>query len=227
MGIFKEIKTFTLYNHEATKENILNSFSKIKDISKEQDLFVFYYAGHGVMGEGIKEQSKYYLVPSDVTRLYGNEELLKNKALSSKELNSLSQSLNAQKQLFILDACQSGGALEDISKRGVAEEKAIAQLARSTGTFWITASGTEQFATELEELGHGVFTYALLEGLSGKADGGLKDGSISVSELSTYIQERVPSLAEKYKGVLQYPVGYSYGNDFPLVTVSGKIIITR
>ena len=58
------------------------------------------------------------------------------------------------------------------------EERAIAQLARSTGTYWITATGSDQFATEFEELGHGVFTYSLIEGLKGMADNG--DSKITI-----------------------------------------------
>jgi uncharacterized caspase-like protein len=98
--------------------------------------------------------------------------------------------------------------------RGAAEEKALAQLARSTGTFWITATGSQQFATEFAELGHGVFTYSLIEGLAGKADNG--DKRITIKELSAYIENRVPELSEKYKGTSQFPSGYSFGNDFPV-----------
>ena len=37
------------------------------------------------------------------------------------------------------------GFNEVAASRGAKEEKAIAQLARSTGTHWLTASGSEQF----------------------------------------------------------------------------------
>ncbi|MDX1462954.1 MAG: caspase family protein, partial [Marinirhabdus sp.] len=120
----------------------------------------------------------------------------------------------AQKQLFILDACQSAGALNTVALRGAAEEKAIAQLARSTGTHWLTASGSEQFATEFDELGHGVFTYALLEALSGKADSG--DNRITVNEIKAYIESRVPEISQQYKGSPQYPSSFGFGQDFPV-----------
>lgn len=54
--------------------------------------------------------------------------------------------------------CQSGGAVDMLVNRGAVEERAIALLARSTGTYFLTASGSEQFATEVSSLGHGVFT---------------------------------------------------------------------
>ena len=144
-------------------------------------------------------------------------DMLEQKAVSASELKELSKKINAQKQVFILDACQSAGALDAVV-RGAAEERAIAQLARSTGTFWITATGSDQYATEFEALGHGVFTYSILEGLAGKADNG--DKRLTVKELSAYIESRVPELSEKYRGTPQFPSGYSFGNDFPLAIIN-------
>ena len=120
--------------------------------------------------------------------------------------------------MYILDACQSAGALEDIvALRGAAEEKAIAQLARSTGTHWLTASGSSQFASEFSQLGHGAFTYCLLEALKGAADNG--DKKISIKELDTYLQLKVPEVTQKYKGTAQYTASYGYGNDFPIIII--------
>jgi uncharacterized caspase-like protein len=154
-------------------------------------------------------------VPHDVTQLYGNDGALAQRGLSAEELKGYAQKIKAQKQLFILDACQSSGALQAVVMRGAAEEKAIAQLARSTGTHWLTAAGSEQFASEFTQLGHGVFTYVLLEGLAGKADIN-GNGTITVKEIDAYLQETVPTMTEKYKGTPQYPASYGFGNDFPV-----------
>jgi uncharacterized caspase-like protein len=105
--------------------------------------------------------------------------------------------------------------LTAIAQRGAAEEKAIAQLARATGTHWLTAAGTEQYASEFSQLGHGVFTYVLLEGFKGAADGN-NDGKITVKEIDAYLQDQVPILTEKYKGSAQYPSSYGNGMDFPV-----------
>ncbi len=213
-GLFDNVVVTSLRNSKVTKAYITTALKEVQAKAKEQDLFIFYYAGHGVMSESTNSQSQFYLIPHDVTQLYGRDDLLAGKGISAAELKELSKSINAQKQVFILDACQSSGALESVAVRGAAEEKALAQLARSTGTFWITATGTQQFATEFAELGHGVFTYSLIEGLSGKADNG--DKRITIKELSAYIENRVPELSEKYKGTPQFPSGYSFGNDFPV-----------
>ena len=192
----------------------MTAFEKIKAVANPQDLFVFYYAGHGV----INDKKEFFLVPYDVTQLYGNDDALAQKGFSAAALQQMSKEIKAQKQLFILDACQSAGALETIAAaRGAAEEKAIAQLARSTGTQWLTASGSEQFASEFQQLGHGSFTYCLLEAFKGEADQG--DKKLTVKELDAYLQNKVPEITQKYKGTPQYPASYSYGNDFPIIII--------
>jgi hypothetical protein len=215
-NIFTKVNTHTLFDSEAVKPAIVETLKKIATQAGPRDVFLFYYAGHGVMsGEA---QPKFYLVPHDVTQMYGADERLATSALSSAELQELSRQIPAQKQLFILDACQSAGALESVAVRGAAEQKAIAQLARSSGTHWLTASGSEQFATEFEQLGHGAFTYVLLQGLDGRADSG--DGRVSVRELSAFLDSEVPEVTQKHKGTPQFPASYSFGQDFPVGLIS-------
>ncbi len=217
--LFDEVRHIRIRNSDFTKTKLQAVFSEIMSEAQEQDLLIFYYAGHGVMSKGTDAPAEFFLVPHDITQIYGRDELLFEKAVSASDLKEVSKNINAQKQLFILDACQSAAALDAIASRGILEEKAIAQLARSTGTFWITATGSEQFATEFETISHGVFTYSLLEGLEGKADGAKGDKKITVRELSAYLEERVPALAEKYLGTPQYPSSYSFGNDFPVMII--------
>ncbi|OAD90849.1 hypothetical protein A7A78_13590 [Aequorivita soesokkakensis] len=210
--ITSNVNNYYIKNDEANKDKILQTFKEIASKANPQDVFIFYYAGHGMMTSD--ENKTFYLVPHDVTQIYGADESIAQKGISAELLKELSASIPAQKQLYILDACQSGGALSAISSRGAAEEKAIAQLARSTGTHWLTASGSEQFATEFDELGHGVFTYVLLQALSGKADSG--DGRITVNELKAYLESQVPEVSGKYRGSAQYPASFGFGQDFPV-----------
>ena len=219
-AIFGIVNTVFIKNTDATRESILKEFNKLISTVSQEDVFVFYYAGHGVMS--MEDKSMFYIVPYNVTSLYGNLEMLQTKAISGTELQTFSTDLKAQKQLYIFDACQSGGITELLASRGAAEEKALAQLARSTGTYWLAASGSEQFATEFAELGHGLFTYCVLLGLQGQADGESKDNKITVKELSSFLDDKVPELAEKHKGTSQYPSLYGYGMDFPVVIVKQK-----
>ena len=211
-SIFNEIIEFSISDAEATKENIKSKMAEITKNIGPEDVFIFYYAGHGVMN-----LDEFYLVMNDVTNLYGDDKMLKQKAISAHELLEMSKKISAQKQLFILDACQSGGALTALAKRGAAREKSLAQLARSSGTYFLTASQDAQFANEAGDLKHGLFTYAILEILTGKA--GSKEDKITVNQVKSYVEIRVPELSEKYHGTTQYPTSYSFGQDFPLVIV--------
>lgn len=210
-SVVSECKEYYILNGQAVKEGITSALEQVSTEAKPEDLFIFYYAGHGVMAEN----QAFYLVPHDVTQLYGNDGALAQKGISAQDLKDFSTKIKAQKQVFILDACQSSGALQAFTSRGAAEEKAIAQLARSTGTHWLTAAGSEQFASEFTQLGHGVFTYVLLEGLQGGADRN-GDAKITIKEMDAYLQDQVPLLTEKYKGTPQYPSSYGFGQDFPV-----------
>ena len=216
-GIFKSIHIYGFNNESAKRDSILAGFDRIASLAQPQDAFILFYAGHGVMSEGSPEIPKdFYLVLYNVTQLYGKDQLLKAQGISASELRELSKKIAAQKQVVFLDACQSGAAVETFAMRGTAEEKAILQLARSTGSYLIASTGSEQFATEFKELGHGVFTYALLQGLNCNTDASEKDKKITIKRLEVYLNDVIPSLTQKYHGTIQYPKTWSMGMDFPI-----------
>lgn len=211
--IYSNVELHQIFDREATKENILAKVNSLKDQISINDVFVFYYAGHGSMVDG-----KFYLVSSDASRLYDSDKI-NEYGIEAEQLQNAMLEIKALKQLIIMDACQSGGSVEVLAQRGAPEEKAIAQLSRSSGIHVMAAAGSEQYATEFESLGHGLFTYALLKGLSGDADGAPKDGKVTIYELKGYLDDQVPELSIQYKGSPQYPHTFSRGQDFPIVIV--------
>lgn len=218
-SIFKKINQAELYDENATKANIIAKLNAIIAQAKPEDVFLFYYAGHGLLNED--NDDEYYFVPTDVTKLYGDQDQLSKKGISASELKNYLAQIKARKQVILMDACHSGGAMKTLNVRTTGmDEKAIVQLARSSGVAMIASSGTKQFATEFAQLKHGVFTYALLEALDGKADNG--DKKITVNELKLYMEERVPDLTKQYGGKAQYPTGYITGNDFPISIVEDR-----
>ncbi|MGD1957643.1 MAG: caspase family protein [Fulvivirga sp.] len=210
-SLFDKVEVISIYDKEATKENILQKLDELKGSIRPQDVLYLYYAGHGSMVD-----NNFYFIPTNNTKLYSNDKLKKT-GIYAGELQEKLKAIAALKQVVIIDACQSGGGAEILAQRGATEEKALAQLSRSTGIHVLAAAGSEQFATEFTELGHGLFTYVLLEALSGKADGAPKDGKITIYELKGYLDDQVPELSKKYKGKMQFPHTFSRGQDFPLV----------
>lgn len=206
-SIVTNVKSYLIADDQASKAGILAAFENIMKTAKPEDVFVFYYAGHGYIHPSNNE---FYLVSADVGD--SGESLLKN-GISAKQLQGIAVEIPAQKQLFIMDACQSAGAFEKMQRHDGEQQKNLAVIARSTGTHWMAASGSTETAKEFSQLGHGVFTYSLLEALKGNA---VNNKMITVNGLKSYLQEIVPELVKKYGSSGQYPASYGSGNDFPL-----------
>ncbi len=74
------------------------------------------------------------------------------------------EGLDAGHLLLIIDACNSGQALEaEEKRRGPMNSKGLAQLAYEKGMYILTAAQSFQAALEAAQLGHGLLTYALVE----------------------------------------------------------------
>ena len=69
----------------------------------------------------------------------------------------------------------------------------LARLSKGKGRVVLTASKAREMSEEREALGHGVFSYYLLEALQGKADLD-GDGIITVDEAYTYVSKKVPEI---------------------------------
>jgi uncharacterized caspase-like protein len=156
------------------------------------------------------------LVPNDVTDLNNVDAALDLNGIPAKTLQKYAIDIAAQKQLFILDACQSAGAFATLLADNSNQQKSLSVVARSTGTHWIAASGSQQFANEFSQLGHGAFTYVLLKAMAGEA---AKNKMITVNGLKIFLQSGVPDLMKKYNGTPQYPASYGFGSDFPVEVI--------
>jgi WD40 repeat protein len=211
-GIFATIRIDTLFDDDATRANIATGFARIAAEARPEDVFVFYYAGHGTT-EKIGDSTKFFLVPTDVTQMSDPAALIRQ-GISGDQLRALFDAVPARKRLMVIDACQSGEMIEGFARRGAAEERAIAQLARSSGIFMMSATDSEQFAAEVGALGHGVLTYAFLAALG--ADGATPHER-TAREIIALAERMAPELAAKYRGKPQYPNVHSHGMDFPLI----------
>jgi WD40 repeat protein len=209
--LFSNIRIHTLYDRDASRGNILKKLDELGNEVRSEDVFILYYAGHGSMVE-----NKFYFIPTENLRLY-DESGLQKEAIEAAVIQEKLKKIAALKQLIVMDACQSGGSVELLATRGANEEKAIAQLSRSSGVHVLASAGSEQFAAEFAELGHGLFTYVLMKALEGEADGAPRDGKVTIYELKSYIDDQVPEMTRKLKGKPQYPYTFSRGQDFPVV----------
>ncbi|WP_417832537.1 caspase family protein [Terasakiella sp.] len=207
--LFKDIRTTAVFDKQATKSGIKAALMSIKDDAKPEDVVLIYLAGHGdTLGES------WYFMPYDVT-YPERPDHVREKGIPSSELEAWVAEIPAQKVVMLMDSCKSGAAVA--KTRGFEERKALSRLSRTSGIHVIAGAAKEQFAVELTDLGHGAFTYTILEALNG---GGINprknDGLVSVRGLSRFIEDRLPELSEEGGREPQFPVISSRGQDFPL-----------
>lgn len=121
-----------------------------------------------------------------------------------EEIQLIFARIASERVVMLLDTCYSGtvggGTFSRQQTRSAnASDQFLERLTRSRGRVVITASGPYEVALELPALGHRIFTYYLLEGLSGKADWN-GDGIVTVSELYEYVADQVDRRARTAGG---------------------------
>ncbi len=195
---------------ETEKENIIKELKAAHTLNPD-DLFVFYVASHGTVDDG-----EYFLITSNVGST--STAKLKTDSIPQNTLKELIANIPTTKKLIVIDTC-SAGALGDAIQtamltRGMNEDTAMKVLSRAVGSTILSASTSVQQAIEGYQ-GHGLFTYVIAEGLSGKADSD-KDGFVKTTELANYVDDEVPALAEKVFKKAQYPTVSPSGMGFPI-----------
>jgi WD40 repeat protein/uncharacterized caspase-like protein len=201
LGRFERTEVIALHDAQATKANILRALSDLATRAKPEDAVVVYYAGHGTA-----QQNQFYLIPHDLG--YQGERNRLNAAtltsvlahsISDRELERAFENVDAGQFLLVIDACNSGQALEaEEKRRGPMNSKGLAQLAYEKGIYILTAAQSYQAALEQSDLKHGLLTYALVEeGLKkGAADVEPRDGLVLVREWFNYVTRRVPEMQQ-------------------------------
>ena len=215
---YDSVYVYPLYDSEATKEKIKENFEKIITRAKPEDIFVFYFAGHG-----ISKYSKdscdldFYFWLYDKTNQYdeGNPGF----ALSAVEAGQLISKIKANKQLLIIDACQSSAVIDNMfwqMKEKMLRNRNFAKMSNLYGLNILTSSVSSRPAYENNSIEHGVFTYVLLEGMKGRASH--DDEYITVGELKIFLDKELPAVCRKYN-LTQYPYGRLDGSDFTILKV--------
>ncbi|MCX9089411.1 MAG: caspase family protein, partial [Candidatus Methanoperedens sp.] len=132
-------------------------------------------------------------------------------AISTSRFHELLASIRSKKLVFFLDSCHSGGICVRKGARDISPEfNPSIQLADGEGRLVIAAAQPDQRSWENEKLGHGIFTYHLIEALSGAADAN-KDGCVTISEVYNYLGNNVPKTTMQLTGNKQEPL---FSGDF-------------
>jgi tetratricopeptide (TPR) repeat protein len=199
----------TLFDAAATRDGLEDRLIAIAEEAKPEDVFVLYYAGHGIEAT-IGSARSFFLVPTDV-RDMSSPALLGGRGISTARLLELMRNIPARQKLLIIDACQSGAVATAWSWQQPTHE-ALRDVASGTGTWVMAASRPQENATEIPALAHGVFTFAVLEAI-----GGAPPKEVNVLDLMTDVNARVPQLSLKYGTPRQRPIILAAGEPFILL----------
>ena len=186
--LYKKVETRLLADGHTppTAANIKQALNLFKQ-AQPQDTIILFLAGHG-----IKERADYYFLPYDTNSKNPNSMIkwdILQKALED----------NLGKRILLVDTCHSGGAYNSRLVKDSSDSNIVV----------ISATDSSSVAQELPELKHGVFTYALLQGLKGKANMFGDDKDISIKELDTYLGFVVRKLTnDSQVPVLHAPGGF-------------------
>ena len=219
-GHYATVKTLTMTNQEVQKE----AFDKLKAFladSKRNDQVVFYIAGHGLLDENYA----YYYGTHDVDFLSPQarglsydklEEILAGIA-PVKKLLIMDTCHSGEVEADEVEVVENDGekeddlAFDDVTFRAVGPKLRegdgtrasagkmsrllFADIRKGTGATVISSAGGVEFAMEGEDWKNGLFTYCLLNGMTNKTADLNNDGTIMLSELQTYLIEKVGKLS--------------------------------
>lgn len=193
-----------LTDKDATRGKILKCLDDIRYEADPEDIVMVYLSGHG---KYVEFTSQRYFLPYDAE----DDMYMESTAISYADLkNKLKQLEDKEcKVIVYMDACYAGemyytkGADDFIGD----SEPAVIGFYSST---------RNQPSLEKVELEHGVFTYALLNGLKGGAVD--SNGNVTISSLGEYITEQVRIESQGR----QTPKVDNGGEDFILFKASDK-----
>lgn len=204
-GGFRDVKDgghmILLKDEQATKFNVELALNSLKQ-AKPDDYFIIYVATHGVLVPKTDSKTNrtqeipFFLLHDADPR---DAESIERSSIRMESVKQLTRTIPAQKGLVLSDACHSA-AIETETRDAFSNVRANAWLIEEmsqipAGVGFITASRQTESSHERDNLGHGVFTWSLLEGLRGHADKD-QDGMVIFDEIATYLSNEVPRLTE-------------------------------
>lgn len=190
-GGFDPANISLLENEQATLEGVRAELARFLPLAGPNDLLFIFIAAHG--GPDLYARQDLYFWLHD-TRLSD----MPRTGLRMTELkDTLDGRVRAGRVVAFIDTCYSGGLSGDplIATRGLENNLSnlyATKLFAEEGRAVLTASDVNESSLEGKRWGggHGIFTWALLEGLSGSANLN-GDRFITAGELFSYVHDRV------------------------------------
>lgn len=214
---FPSSQVIVLKDKEATRNNILAAFHDRLGhggLGKNDRVFVF-FAGHGATRRLASGRELGYIIPVD-----SDPTQFANDAIAMTDIQNIAESLEAKHVMFVMDACYSGLGL---TRGGNGASAYLRENARRIARQMLTAGGADQQVADSGPNGHSVFTWVLLQALSGKGDLN-GDGLITGTELAAYVAPAVSGISAQTPAFGSLPG--SQGGEFVFEVPAGDEFLT-
>ncbi|RWY75272.1 SUMF1/EgtB/PvdO family nonheme iron enzyme [Rhizobium sp. WSM1325] len=197
-----------------TSQVALRRFFRSAESCREEDTFVAYFAGHGLLDRG------------DLFLLFQNTDKarLMETGLRADDIMKAMNRCRARNRVLILDCCNAGQVAAKSGLRHEEPKAVMKDLGFTSESFEILlASDVLESAREFEALKAGFFSATLCQGLTDlwrRADRD-KDGSVSVTDMGDWLAEQAAQHNAKAErdDVVPIPIVAAFGR--------GKTYLTR
>jgi len=202
-----------LYDEKATLAAIRSRFAEMAQQMRPEDIVLLLLSGHGRVFPG---QEMFYYLPVDFIPNEAAET-----GLNTAMLVDFIRSIPARRVIVVINACQSGGALDSLVKiaetyvevKTESSENPAAPVLNSSGIHVVTAAIPFQDALIIG--GQDIFADALSQSLG--VDGTELQSDLCAAELSSRVEKNVLDLVKKLPES-QTLLSFSRGIDFILLT---------
>ena len=213
-------------NFQPTYANITRIMSQVFRQVQDGDHILIVLSGHGLTIDG-----KSGFCPEDV-----DLKQLEKTLISIERIYELLDQTKATNKLLVVDACRNQPKNNKVNvnvpkemSRNPLEGVRVADTIQGIeklppapqGIVLLSSCDEGEFSFEDKNLGHGVFTHFLLEGIRGKADTN-GDGRISLMELTNYVCEETPLHTMRRFSAAQTPYFTGKSTAFYIATTETK-----
>ncbi|MBE9009266.1 caspase family protein [Pseudanabaenaceae cyanobacterium LEGE 13415] len=183
----KSIQVYHDYATEPTLDAVRSSLEAIVSQAKPEDTVVFYFCGHGALDPQLQQA---VLCLSDTQK-----DAMLRTGLSAIKLLGMMGSCAAKHQILWIDVCHANGMTAQ-SETPELLDSPIEQLvqmfrqqaAQNLKFQALLSCDAKQQSWKFPELGHGIFSHFLIEGLRGAAAN--PQGVVTASVLANYVHDR-------------------------------------
>jgi len=174
-------------NSKATQAAIVIALYELLDVCQAGDQVVFYFSGHGDVEAKIRSQPGFLLAYNSPPKVYVTN------AIDLRDLDDVVAELvdGQVRVVLVTDACHAGKLAG--SATGGSKATALALQQQFANSVRILSCQPDEFSLEGKQWGggRGVFSYHLVDGLTGLADRN-SDGAVNLLEIGRYLEDHVP-----------------------------------